>query len=149
VAPDRDFELRQAAIASVRELSRRYDDIVPVDALREGFRFRGERISFGSFYSGIFRPRQLRGPAALTLTTTPPKMVRDAPYEDGYDEATGSFVYHYRPTERHAAGRARRRGRQPCATRRRRTCGTDHLLPRNRPGAVRASGAGVRNPRHL
>jgi putative restriction endonuclease len=80
----------------VRELSRRYDDIVPVDALRDGFHFRDQRVSFGSFYNGIFRPRQMRGPAALTLTTTPPKMVRDAPYEDGYDEQTGSFVYHYR-----------------------------------------------------
>jgi putative restriction endonuclease len=96
VAPEHDFELRQAAITAVRELSRRYDDIVPVDALREGFRFRGERISFGSFYSGIFRPRQLRGSAALTLTTTPPKPVRDAPYDDGFDEETGNFVYHYR-----------------------------------------------------
>jgi putative restriction endonuclease len=53
-------------------------------------------VSFGSFYSGIFRPTQCRGPAALTLTTTPPKLSGGAPYDDGYDEATGSFVYHYR-----------------------------------------------------
>lgn len=96
VAPERDLELRQAAIAAVRELSRGYDDIVPVDALRTGFTFHGERISFGSFYSGIFRSRQMRGPAALTITTTPPKAVRDAPYDDGFDEASESFVYHYR-----------------------------------------------------
>jgi putative restriction endonuclease len=94
-----DLELRQTAIVAVRELSRRYDDIVPVDVLREGFHFNGERISFGSFYSGIFRPRQMRGPAALTVTTTPPKLVRDAPYDDGYDEATGRFVYHYRTAQ--------------------------------------------------
>jgi putative restriction endonuclease len=94
-----DLELRQTAIVAVRELSRRYDDIVPVDVLREGFQFKGERISFGSFYSGIFRPRQMRGPAALTVTTTPPKLVRDAPYDDGYDETTGRFVYHYRTAQ--------------------------------------------------
>ncbi|MDX6723820.1 MAG: hypothetical protein QOD73_2224, partial [Solirubrobacteraceae bacterium] len=36
-----DLELRQTAIVAVRELSRRYDDIVPVDVLREGFQFNG------------------------------------------------------------------------------------------------------------
>jgi putative restriction endonuclease len=94
--PDLDFDLRSAALKHVRELSRRFDDIIPVDALRAGFAFEGKRVSFGSFYSGIFRPSQSRGPAALTLTTTPPKLSGDAPYDDGYDEATASFVYHYR-----------------------------------------------------
>ena len=80
----------------VRERSRQYDDIIPVSALRAGFLFGGERISFGSMYSGIFKPAQMRGPAALTLTTTPPKVTRDAPYKDGYDETRRAFVYHYR-----------------------------------------------------
>jgi len=110
VAPDPDLELRHAAIATARDLPRRYDDIVPVDVLRNGFEFRGERISFGSFYSGIFRPAQMRGPAALTVTTAPPKGVR-APYDDGFDDATGRFVYHYRaprePTPRAAAAAGR------------------------------------------
>ncbi|MGX6446859.1 HNH endonuclease [Patulibacter sp. S7RM1-6] len=83
-------------LARIRELSRQYDDIVPVSALPEGFRLRGERISFGSFYSGIFRPQQMTGPAALSLVTTPPKDHGGAPYADGYDETTGSFVHHYR-----------------------------------------------------
>jgi deferrochelatase/peroxidase EfeB len=78
VALDRDDELRRASIHAVRELSGRFDDIVPVAARREGFIFAGERISFGSFYSGIFRPRQMRGPVALTITTAPPKLMRDA-----------------------------------------------------------------------
>ena len=93
---DPDFDLRRAALDQVRALSRRFDDIIPIDALRAGFLFEGQRMSFGSFYSGIFRPSQCRGPAALTLTTTPPKLSGDAPYDDGYDEATGTFVYHYR-----------------------------------------------------
>lgn len=109
---DLDFDLRRAALDEVRELSRRFDDVIPVDALRAGFWFEGQRASFGSFYSGIFRPAQCRGPAALTLTTTPPKLSRGAPYDDGYDELTGSLVDHYRsprqptPAARRAAGAA-------------------------------------------
>ena len=92
---DRDVELRRAALARCASVAT-LDDLIPVDALRAGFWFNGRRVSFGSFYSGIFRPAQCRAPAALTLTTTPPKLSRDAPYNDGFDEATGRFVYHYR-----------------------------------------------------
>jgi len=96
VAAETDYQLRLVAIARVRELSALYDDIVPVDVLREGFMFGGSRVSFGSFYSGIFRPRQLRGPAALSLITAPPKGGRDAAYDDGYDESVDALIYHYR-----------------------------------------------------
>jgi putative restriction endonuclease len=91
-----DLDLRRAAFDQARELSRQFDDIIPIEALRAGFWFHGERVSFGSFYRGIFRPAQCRGPAALTLTTTPPKLSGDAPYDDGYDDEAASFVYHYR-----------------------------------------------------
>jgi putative restriction endonuclease len=104
---DPDFDLRRAALDEVRELSRRFNDIIPIDALRTGFRFEAQRLSFGSFYTGIFRPSQFRGPAALTLTTTPPKLSGDAPYDDGYHEATGSFVYHYRSPRRPTAAARR------------------------------------------
>lgn len=93
------MDLRRAAMDHVRELGRAFDDLVPVAVLKQGFSFRGERISLGSFYSGIHRPRQLRGPAALTITTAPPKLGRDAPYEDGYDTVSGRFVYHYRTAQ--------------------------------------------------
>jgi len=99
VEVERDYEMRLVAIDRVRSLSDRYDDIVPLDVLRKGFDFAGERISFGSFYSGIFRARQMRGPAALSLTTTPPKAARGAPYDDGLDEETNSFIYHYRTAQ--------------------------------------------------
>jgi putative restriction endonuclease len=99
VADERDMELRRAALDHVRRLSRAFDDIVPVGVLKDGFRFRGERISLGSFYSGIYKPRVMDGPAALTLTTAPPKLGRDAPYDDGFDEPTQSFVYHYRTAQ--------------------------------------------------
>jgi putative restriction endonuclease len=93
---DRDLELRQAAVDAVRRLSERFDDVIPVAALRAGFRFAGRRVSFGSFYNGIFRPRECNGPAALTITTAPPKERADAPYQDSFDETTGRFIYHYR-----------------------------------------------------
>ena len=97
VAPDpRDFELRQRALEHIRVLSQRYNDIVPVDVLRTGFDTPRGRISYGSFYSGIYRPRQFDGPAALSLVTAPPKDGRDAPYEDEFDEASRTFTYHYR-----------------------------------------------------
>jgi len=96
VADERDIALRQSALERVRELQRRYDDLVPLAALQEGFRHAGERVSFGSFYSGIFRPRQMRGPAALCLVTAPPKQNRPAPYEDEFDEDAGRFTYRFR-----------------------------------------------------
>ncbi len=71
-------------------------DLVPVRALGEGFQFRGRRVSFGSFYSGIFRPKQLAGPAALCVVTAPPKARRPAPYADELDESTNRFTYHFR-----------------------------------------------------
>lgn len=58
----RDIELRRAALDRVRELQRHFDDLVPVDALRAGFQFRGRRVSFGSFFNGIFRPKEMADP---------------------------------------------------------------------------------------
>ena len=104
---DLDYELRLVAIGRVNELSRDYGDLIHVDALREGFRFRGERVAFSTFYSGIFRPRQMRGPAALSLTTAPPKVAGSAPYDDGFDGATDAFVYHYRSPQGTSANAVR------------------------------------------
>ena len=92
----RDIELRRWALEHVRALARRYNDVVPIAALREGFSTSRGRISFGSFYSGIYRPAQFDGPAALCLVTAPPKDHRQAPYEDDFDAETGRFTYHYR-----------------------------------------------------
>lgn len=97
LAPDpRDGDLRRRALDRVRELARRYDEMVPLAALREGFVTPRGRIGFGSFYSGIYRPAQFHGPAALCLVTAPPKDNREAPYDDDFDVASGRFTYHYR-----------------------------------------------------
>lgn len=103
----RDIELRRAALERVRELQRHFDDLVPVDALRAGFQFRGRRVSFGSFFNGIFRPKEMAGPAALALVTTAPKVGRPAPYEDEFDEAAGRFTYRFRDPQGSSAAAAR------------------------------------------
>lgn len=93
---DPDLELRKAAHARARELGQRYTNIVPIDALREGFVYDGHRISFGSFYKGIHRPKEMRGPAALTLTTAAPKPGKRRPYDDEIDADERTILYHYR-----------------------------------------------------
>ncbi|MDA0136342.1 HNH endonuclease [Solirubrobacter sp. CPCC 204708] len=108
-----DVELRRFALDHVLELSRRYDGLVHVDVLREGFPTPIGRLSYGSFYAGIHRPKEFAGRAALSLTTTPPTD-EDAPYDDGYDEETQTFTYHYRrpksDTERARIAAARDNG---------------------------------------
>lgn len=93
---EHDRLLRLAAFDRVRELSRHHTDLVRLEVLREGFEFAGRRISFGSFYSGIYRPKELHGPAALALVTAPPRSGRPAPYEDTFDEDAGRFTYRFR-----------------------------------------------------
>jgi putative restriction endonuclease len=93
---DPDHELRVAAHQRARELGQRYDDLVPVAVLKQGFSFRGERISFGSFQKGIHRPRQMVGPAALTLMTAARVPGKKAPYEDELDTENRAILYHYR-----------------------------------------------------
>jgi hypothetical protein len=69
-AVDPDLALRQAAGTQAPRFSADYDDVVPIDGLRDGFEFAGARVSFGSFQRGIHRARIQRGPAALTLMTS-------------------------------------------------------------------------------
>ena len=94
--PDPDRELRLAAQAQARELNKRFQDVVPLAAIREGFVFAGERISLGPFQKGIHRARQQRGSAALTLTTAPVVAGKKRAYEDELDSANRTILYHYR-----------------------------------------------------
>jgi hypothetical protein len=84
IAPsDPDLALRQVALRHVRELATAFDDVVPLNVLREGFQFEGRRISFGSFMKGIHRAKEQEGPAALTLVTA-----LEGPYDD-FDDGRG------------------------------------------------------------
>jgi len=49
----------------------------------------------------------MRGPAALSLTTAPPKVAGSALYDDGFDGATEAFVYHYRSPQGTSANAVR------------------------------------------
>jgi putative restriction endonuclease len=93
---DPDHSARLAAIDRVRELDRFYDGLIPLPALREGFEFQGRRISLGSFFSGIHRPKEFLGPAALSLITAPRVEGRRPVYDDELDAEGGSALYHYR-----------------------------------------------------
>jgi putative restriction endonuclease len=104
---ERDIELRRAALHHVRELQRRFDDLVPVAVLREGFQFHSRRVSLGSFYSGIFRPKEMSGSAALSLVTAAPRVGRPAPYEDAFDQVAGRFTYRFRDPQGSSAVAAR------------------------------------------
>jgi hypothetical protein len=48
----------------VRDLSRRFDDLIPADALRVGFLFDGQQVSFGSFLTGLQGFHGAANPAA-------------------------------------------------------------------------------------
>lgn len=91
MAADPDHALRHAAHAHAQNLSRAYDDLVPRATLLEGFYFEGRRVSLGSFQRGIHRSALQRGPAALTLFTSP-----RSPYADEIDEASDTIIYAYR-----------------------------------------------------
>jgi putative restriction endonuclease len=95
-AVDPDHELRVAAHRRARELGQRYTDLVPVDVLREGFVYEGRRISFGSFYKGIHRPKEMRGPAALCLVTAARVPGKRPAYDDEIDVDRRAIIYHYR-----------------------------------------------------
>ncbi len=73
-----------------------FNDIVPLIQFRGGFIHQGRRVSFGSFQKGIHRAKEQQGPAALTLTTAPPKPGKAAPYDDVVDMDSGAILYHYR-----------------------------------------------------
>jgi len=46
--------------------------------------------------SRAHRPRRFLGPAALTIVTAAPNASRPPPYDDAFDEASGTIVYSYR-----------------------------------------------------
>ena len=96
VATDPDHDLRAAAHRRARDLAQRYDDVVPLEVLREGFLYESRRVSFGSFYKGIHRPREMRGPAALSLTTAARVAGKAPAYEDELDVENRAIPYHYR-----------------------------------------------------
>jgi putative restriction endonuclease len=78
-------------------LSARFDpDLVPASELDRGFEVGGLVVKLRNPQSGIFRPAAMRTKAALSIMTTTPRVGRPAPYEDAFDEQSGTFTYHFR-----------------------------------------------------
>lgn len=87
---DHDEALRAACFAELRRLSSLYPQDIPYrGALETGFEFGGGRIPFLTPYKGIFRARQQRGPAALSINTSSKSPYRDRATADGW-------IYSYR-----------------------------------------------------
>jgi len=93
---DPDFHVRLAAIEHLHGLSRRFEDLIPRAELLRNLEVNGERYPLFNPQSGIHRPRRFRGSAALTIVTTAPKPNAPPPYEDAFDEDTGTILYSYR-----------------------------------------------------
>src|SRR5260370_40752150 len=93
---DPDHAIRLGALEHVQLLAQRYDDLIPRTVLLQGFQFGGDRWSLGSLQNGIYRPARFRGPAALTLLTAAHRPGQPAPYDDDFDPAVGTILYHYR-----------------------------------------------------
>lgn len=93
---DPDFAVRLAAIEHLHGLSRAYDDFIPRGELLRSLEVGGKRYALLNPQAGIHRPRAFRGPAALTIVTAPPKAKAPPPYDDDFDEDSGTIRYSYR-----------------------------------------------------
>jgi putative restriction endonuclease len=86
---ERDEELRAACFLALDVLRAQYGDEMPYHGvLDQGFTLGSQRIAFLTRMRGIYRARQQRGPAALSVNTS-----FNSPYND---EATDDgFLYAY------------------------------------------------------
>lgn len=87
-----DVLVRAAAFDALRGWQELYGEVLDVDVLRRGVEVQGQRVAIFNLMRGIHSPRQLD--AALAATTAPPKVGKEAPYED-YLGGDGLFRYHF------------------------------------------------------
>jgi len=64
-----DLELVHLAFNRVKELSLKYGDSIPHQAISEGFLFNGEKVLLDNRAVGIFKPRQM-SESAISIKTT-------------------------------------------------------------------------------
>jgi len=93
---DPDFRVRLAAIDHLQALQVRYDDMIPRAEILRNLLVDGQPYALFNPQAGIHRPRRFRGSAALTIVTAAPSPSRPPPYDDAFDEASGTIVYSYR-----------------------------------------------------
>lgn len=93
---DPDFRVRLAAIDHLQALQLRYDDMIPRREILRNLLVDDRSYALFNPQAGIHRPRLFRGTAALTIVTAAPHPSRPPPYDDAFDEASGTIVYSYR-----------------------------------------------------
>lgn len=93
---DPDFHVRLAAIDHLQALQLRYDDMIPRREILKNLRVEDRSYALMNPQAGIHRPRSFRGPAALTIVTAAPRANSPPPYDDAFDEGSGTIVYSYR-----------------------------------------------------
>ena len=91
---DRDVQVRLAAFKFLDEQRAIFGGDLPRDVLVAGFRFSGERVPLVG-PQGIFKPRALRRPIPISITTAPLKLGKPRPYED-FEGPDGLLIYRYR-----------------------------------------------------
>lgn len=96
--------VRAATFEAIRAAQAIHGEVLPFEVIQRGAVVADERIPIFSLQQGIHKPRQLD--AALAVTTTPPKRLGDAPYDDRFGD-DGLFGYHYRDASA-STDRARR-----------------------------------------
>ncbi len=86
----RDAAIRMAAFSWLAEQVALHDDVLPLDVLRKGFEFDGQRVPLVG-PQGIFKPALAALP--LSITTAP-----EGPYDDSFG-GDGLLRYRYRGTD--------------------------------------------------
>lgn len=93
---DPDWPIRNAAFQALRRLVERHGEVLPWEAIDEGFSYGGETLKFANRARGIFWPRQMRE-AALSIKTTVPRQGREARYDDLHSDE--GFHYRFQGTD--------------------------------------------------
>jgi putative restriction endonuclease len=91
--PDRDTRVRLAAFKFLDDQVRLLGEVLPLNVLRNGFVFDGDRVPLMNAVQGIFKPAVLSD-MPLSITTTAPKVRQEQPYDDVMTEQ--GLLYRYR-----------------------------------------------------
>jgi putative restriction endonuclease len=111
---DVDWQLRLAALDSLRRITERSGGVITREQMTAGFHFEGERVPFALRARGIWKPARLgANGAALSITTASIRRGVTPRYDDQIASDDGWFEYRYQGTDPGAAdNRAVRRAKE-------------------------------------
>lgn len=89
---DIDWSIRLAAFKALEALVVRHGPALHWSEIAKGFEFQGSTILFANRARGIFRPKQMQGPA-LSIKSTTPREGRERRYEDLATD--DGFIYRF------------------------------------------------------